>query len=95
MSWLRKKPRSVAPHGESGGTSLHALKEAGAERVLFVLRCKQGEPCAAARLIENGRIPVGLAEPIPLAGCSNLQGCECSYQVWPADEVTTNSSLMI
>ncbi len=59
--------------------SLHALADAGAETVVFVSESTSGTPCEEALRLEGGRIPIRLAETIPLAGCTQKDSCVCRY----------------
>lgn len=59
---------------------LDRLAVGGAEVVIFVPKSKSGKPCVEAMQLEGGRIPIKLAESIPLPGCNNIDGCDCEYR---------------
>lgn len=59
------------------------LAEKGVEVVLFVPGCTMGDVCTTAQQLEQGRIPMKLAEPTALAECTNPDGCACRYEALP------------
>jgi len=34
-------------------------------------------------MLDGGRIPLKLAEPLPLEKCTGQAGCNCYYDAWP------------
>lgn len=76
--WKKYRHRSAAGSELKG--PLDELAAAGAEVVVFVPRCRSGNPCVEAMLLEGGRIPIKLAEPTPLRNCSNCESCDCEYK---------------
>lgn len=65
---------------ELGRDSLDNLAAEGVEVVIFVTKSISGKPCSEAIALEGGRIPIKLAEPIPLQKCDNINGCDCEYK---------------
>ena len=83
MRWLRNRTEPRAAPSAPKDEKLARLAEAGAEVVLFVPGCTTGCVCDTARMLDGGRIPLKLAEPTPVAECTNCQGCVCRYDAWP------------
>jgi hypothetical protein len=84
--WKKQRhPPTVA--SEKTGV-LGVLAAEGVEVVLFMPRCKAGEPCDEALMLEGGRIPIRLADPTPLPSCSNREGCDCKYEQYHGEPNT-------
>lgn len=83
MLWRINKKETTSADKSARRDARNALNALGSEVVLFVPHCVTGELCDVACQLEGGRIPLKLAEPTPLAECTNKGGCACRYHKWP------------
>ena len=83
MRWLHRRPDDRVSDTPEEQGSLDAFALAGVETLLFVAQIDGGTPCKEARMRDGGRIPLNLAEPLPLAKCTATRACNCFYCEWP------------
>jgi hypothetical protein len=86
MRWLHRKLEDRVSDTADEQGPLDAFALGGVETLLFVAQIAGGTPCAEARMLDGGRIPLKLAEPLPLATCTATAGCNCFYSEWPPRE---------
>lgn len=81
MELWRKYFRKTSVVGPLKKAPLDELAAGGVEVVIFNPRSNSGKPCSIAMQLAGGRIPITLAEPVPLQGCDNIDGCDCEYKL--------------
>jgi len=83
MRWLHRKLEDRVSDTPEEQGPLDAFALAGVETLLFVAQIAGATPCEEARMLHGGRIPLKLAEPLPLPKCTATARCDCFYGEWP------------
>jgi hypothetical protein len=73
---------SAAIHRIASMRDIARAKDAGIGRLRFRASKMAAGPCDRAAALDDQKIPISEAEPLPFLDCRNAGQCGCLYQSW-------------